>query len=87
MIDVRSVYYDVAGFDSNLPEHIAALQAVADAAAKDAIDRCVKWLDAEADRQEAAWNEHILKSNYDAPATSYHTIPRSYAEAIRALKG
>ncbi|RVQ10780.1 hypothetical protein [Sinorhizobium meliloti] len=45
-------------------------------------DRCARVLDDDADRQEAAWNE-FLASGKEGSATSYHTIPRGYAAAIR----
>lgn len=57
-------------------------QAIRDKALEDA----AAWLDAEADKQQRKWSEH-LASGHGGPATSFHTIPRAYAEVIRALKG
>lgn len=48
------------------------------------IETCAKLLDADADRQEKVWNEHIANGG-KGPATSYHTIPRVYAKNIRDL--
>lgn len=45
-------------------------------------ERCAAILDAEADRQEAAWNAH-LASGQGGPATSFHAVPRAYAARIR----
>lgn len=56
-----------------------------DAAVKAEREACARLLDKEADRQEAAWNEHIA-SGRGGPATSFHAIPRGYAAAIRARK-
>ena len=48
------------------------------------IEECAAYLDAEADRMENAWLEFI-NSGKAGPATSFHTIPRGYAKAIREL--
>lgn len=52
------------------------------AGAKEEREAFARWLDDEADRQEAAWNAHLASGN-GGPATSYHAIPRAYAERLR----
>ena len=61
------------------------MRAIFDAAWNARGEEDARWLDAEADRQEKAWNEH-LASGKGGPATTFHTIPRAYATAIRGMK-
>ena len=49
------------------------------------IEVCAKILDGDADGQEKVWNEYISKGGV-RQATSYHTVPRDYANKIRKLK-
>jgi hypothetical protein len=48
-------------------------------------ERCAKKLDDDADRQERAWKKH-LASGKGGPATSFHSIARGYAAAIREAR-
>jgi hypothetical protein len=50
-----------------------------------ALEEVAALLDAEADKQEAAWNA-FLASGRPGPATTFHNIPRKYAEQVRAMK-
>lgn len=61
-----------------------ALASYGDECAKQMREDAAFWLDCEADRQENAWKEH-LASGVGGPATSYHSIPRCYANKLRAL--
>ena len=45
-------------------------------------EACAMLLDSDADRLECEWNEY-LASGKQGPATSLHSIPRGYADAIR----
>jgi len=51
-----------------------------------AVEQCALMLDRDADRQEALWEKYVM-SDIRLPATTYHTIPREYAKALRVLKG
>jgi len=52
------------------------------AGAKAEREACAMLLDDDADRQECCWNEYVA-SGKQGPATSFHNIPRGYADAIR----
>jgi len=45
-------------------------------------EACARWLDDEADRQEAEWKAYLASGN-KGPATSFHVIPRGYAARLR----
>ena len=51
----------------------------------DTIEECANLLDNIANRQEKDWLNY-LDSGGKGPATTFHTIPRKYAEDIRKLK-